>query len=73
MRYHLLRKFPGVLYLFLGCFACLNAFAHEPRARECSAIIQSIDCQKQILTLTNVAEHVPLELIWHTDTLFVRG
>ena len=45
-------KIIGTLLLIACCFANLNVFAHASLAREARGVIQSIDYQKQILTLT---------------------
>jgi hypothetical protein len=65
-------KNAGTLLLILCCFVSSNVFAHTPHAREAHAVIQSIDCQKQVLTLTYATERGPQKLIWRSDTQFLR-
>ena len=66
-------KIIGTLLLIACCFANFNVFAHAPHSRETHGIIQFIDYQKQILTLTYAKAHGPQKLIWKADTQFMRG
>jgi hypothetical protein len=72
MKYSAIPKIIGTLWLFACCFANFSAFAHTPHAREAQGVIQSIDYQKQTLTLTYVQELGPQKLIWKSDTQFLR-
>jgi hypothetical protein len=65
-------KIIGTLLLMVCCFANINALAHAPQARVAHAVIQSIDYQKHILTLAYVQERGPQQLIWKSDTEFLR-
>jgi len=65
-------KIIGTLLLLACCFTNSSALAHTPQAREVHAVIQSMDYQKQTLTLTYVQERGPQKLIWKTDTQFLR-
>lgn len=72
MKYFSIPKIIGPLLLFACCFASFSVFAHTPYAREAHAVIQSIDYQKRMLTLTYVQERAPQKLIWKSDTQFLR-
>jgi hypothetical protein len=72
MKYSSIPKIIGTLLLIAFCFATFNVFAHTPLAREAHGIIQSIDHQKQILTLTYAQAPGPQKLIWKSDTQFMR-
>lgn len=72
MRYRPIPKIIGTLLLLVCCFANFSVFAHTPHAREAHGVIQSIDCQKRMLTLTYVQERGPQKLIWQSDTQFLR-
>jgi len=65
-------KIIGAFLLLACCFASSSVFAHTPHAREAHGVIQSIDYQKRILTLTHVQERAPQKLIWKSDTQFLR-
>ena len=65
-------KIIGAFLLLACCFASSSVFAHTPHAREAHGVIQSIDYQKQILTLTYAQAPGPQKLIWKSDTQFVR-
>ena len=65
-------KIIGTLLLIACCFANFNVFAHAPLAREAHGVIQSIDYQKQILTLTYAQAPGPQKLIWKSNTQFMR-
>ena len=64
-------KIIGTLLLLGCCFASFSVSAHTPREREAHGTIQSIDYQKQILTLTYGQERGPQKLIWKSDTQFL--
>lgn len=72
MKYSTIPKIIGTLFLLACCFANFNVFAHAPLAREAHVVIQSIDYQKRMLTLTYVREQGPQKLIWNSDTQFMR-
>jgi hypothetical protein len=72
MKYFSIPKIIGALLLLACCFANSSAFAHTPHAREAHGVIQSIDYQKRMLTLTYVKERGLLKLIWNSDTQFLR-
>ena len=72
MRYPSIPKIIGTLLMLACCFANSSVFAHTPHAREAHGVIQSIDYQKQILTLTYAQAPGPQKLIWKSDTQFVR-
>jgi hypothetical protein len=61
-------KIIGTLLLIACCFANFNVFAHALLAREAHGVIQSINYQKQILTLTYAQAPGPQKLIWKSDT-----
>ena len=65
-------KIIRVLLLVTCGFASSSVFAHTPAAREAHGVIQSIDYQKRILTLTYVQESGPQKLIWKAGTQFLR-
>jgi hypothetical protein len=65
-------KIAGTIVLVVCCFVSSNVFAHTPHTREAHAVIQSIDCQKQVLTLTYPQERGPQKVIWRPDTQFLR-
>ncbi len=65
-------KIIGTFLLLACCFANFSAFAHTPHAREAHGVIQSIDYQKRMLTLTYIQERGPQKLIWKSDTQFLR-
>jgi hypothetical protein len=71
MKYSSIPKFIGTLLLVACCFASSSVFAHTPHARVAHGVIQSIDYQKQIMTLTYVQERGPQKLIWRSDTQFL--
>ena len=72
MRYRPFPKIIGTLLLLACCFANTSVLAHTPHAREVHAVVQSIDYQKQTLTLTYAQEHGPQKLIWKSDTQFLH-
>ena len=72
MNASLISKNIGTLLLLVCCFANSSALAHTPRARETRGVIQSIDYQKQILTLTYAQESGPQKLAWRSDTQFLK-
>lgn len=53
--------------------APVESWARPPRARERHCVIQSIEYQSQRVTLQCGKDTEPLELIWTTDTRFVRN
>jgi hypothetical protein len=65
-------KSISALLLVVCCFVSSSVFAHTPHAREAHAAVQSIDYQKQILTLTYAKESGPQKLHWRPDTQFLR-
>ena len=71
MKPHPISKTISTLMLVVCCFVSSSDFAHTPHAREAHAVIQSIDCQKQVLTLTYAQERGPQKLIWRPDTQFL--
>jgi hypothetical protein len=73
MRYSSIPQILGTLLLLACCFASSSIFAHTPHTREAHGVIQSIDYQKRMLTLTYVQERGPQKLIWNSDTQFLRG
>jgi hypothetical protein len=72
MRYPSIPKIIGTLLMLACCFANSSVFAHTPHAREAHGVIQSIDYQKRMLTLTCAPEKEPPTLIWNSDTEFLR-
>lgn len=72
MRHSSIPKIIGALLLLACCFASSSVVARTPHAREAHGVIQSIDYQKRILTLTHVQERGPQKLIWKSDTQFLR-
>ena len=65
-------KVAGILVLFAWWLASPNAFAITPHAYEMQGVIQTLDCQKRILTLSSPEGRKPQKLIWKSDTLFIR-
>ena len=49
-----------------------SAEAHAPRARESQAVVQTINHDKRTLTLSYPQGRGPRELVWHSDTKFLR-
>jgi hypothetical protein len=66
-------KIISALLIFVFCFADSRALAHTPPARKAHAVIQSIDYQERMLTLTYAQEKGPQKLIWNSDTQFLRN
>ncbi len=66
-------KTISMLLLMACCLFSFNASAHTSRAREIRAVVQSIDYQKSILTLTYAQKEGPWELIWKPHTQFLRN
>lgn len=73
MKYSSIPKIIGALLLLACCFANSSVFAHTPHTREAHGVIQSIDYQKRILTLTYAQEKGPQKLIWNSDTQFLHN
>ena len=73
MTYHPIAKNIRRFLLFVCCFVSFSAFAHTPHVREAHGIIQSIDYQKRILTLTYDQEPGPQEVIWKSNTQFLEN
>jgi hypothetical protein len=62
----------SVILLFATMFlATPNAGAHSPLAREASAIVQTINHDKRILTLTYPQGRGPQVVVWNSDTEFI--
>ena len=72
MSYSSTPKIIGTFLLLACCFANFSVFAHTPHAREAHGVIQSIDYQKRMLTLTYAQEKGPQKLIWNSVTQFLR-
>ncbi len=72
MNHRPISKTVSTLLLILCCFTSSSVFAHTPHAREEHAVVQSIDYQKQILTLTYAQKSGPQKLAWKSDTEFLR-
>jgi len=68
-----LPKIIGIILLLACCFADSSALAHTPRSREAHGVIQSIDHQKRLLTLTYAREPGPQKVAWRPDTQVFRG
>ena len=49
-----------------------NAEAHAPRARETQAVVQTVNHDKRTLTLSYPQGRGPRQLVWHSDTKFLR-
>ena len=65
-------KITGILVLFAWWFANPNAFALTPHANETQGVIQTLDYQRQTLTLTYPDGRNPKKFIWKSDSLFIR-
>jgi hypothetical protein len=62
---------PVVLLFAIMFLATSNAEAHSPLAREASAIVQTINHDKRILTLNYPQGHGPQAVVWNSDTEFI--
>lgn len=49
-----------------------NVEARPPRAREVAAVVQAINHSERTLSLGYQKSRSPRELIWHSDTKFLR-
>ena len=70
-RLKIIRAFFG-LWLAGALLTTINAQAHAPRAREATAVVQTINHDKRTLALRYSQRRGPRELIWHSDTKFLR-
>ena len=61
-----------LVLLLMVALMTLNAAAHTPRAREAIASVQTINYDKRTLWLTDLQGRGPREMIWHSDTIFLR-
>jgi hypothetical protein len=61
---------PVILLFAIMFLATPNAGAHSPLAREASAIVQTINHDKRILTLTYPQGRGPQVVVWNSDTEF---
>ena len=71
MRRRLISSIIGMFLMVACCFVSPRARAHTPTAREIQAIVQAIDYEKKIMTLTYVQERGPEKLVWKADTQFL--
>jgi hypothetical protein len=62
---------PVILLFATMLLATPNAEAHSPIAREASAIVQTINHDKRILTLTYPQGRGPQVVVWNSDTEFL--
>jgi hypothetical protein len=61
----------SVILLFAIMFlATPNAKAHSPLAREASAVVQAINYDKRMLTLTYPQGRGPQVVVWNSETEF---
>jgi hypothetical protein len=67
------QKIIGTLWLLASGFASSSVFARAPLAREAHGVIQSMDYQKRILTLTYAQKKGPQKLIGNSDTQFLHN
>jgi hypothetical protein len=72
MKYNPISKTIGTLLFVACCFVNSTLFAHTPHAREAHGVIQSIDYQKQTLTVAYAKGRGPQKLIWRSDTEFLQ-
>jgi hypothetical protein len=62
---------PVILLFAIMFLATPNAGAHSPLAREASAIVQTINQDKRILTLNYPQGSGPQVVTWNSDTEFI--
>lgn len=62
---------PVILLFAIMFLATLNAGAHSPLAREASAIVQTINHDKRILSLNYPQGRGPQVVVWNSDTEFL--
>jgi hypothetical protein len=62
---------PVILLFAIMFLATPNVRAHSPLAREASAIVQTINHDKQILTLSYPQGRGPQVVVWNSDTEFL--
>jgi hypothetical protein len=62
---------PVILLFAIMFLATPNAGAHSPLAREASAIVQTINHDKRILTLNYPQGRGPQVVVWNSDTEFL--
>jgi hypothetical protein len=62
---------PVILLFAITFLATPTAGAHSPLAREASAVVQTINHDKRILTLTYPQDRGPQAVIWNSDTEFL--
>lgn len=62
---------PVVLLFAIVFLSISDAGAHSPHARKASAIVQTINQDKRILTLTYQKGRGPHLAIWNSDTEFL--
>ena len=62
----------SVVVLIAGFLIVPDAKARPPRAREAVAVIQVIDHSERILSLNHQQGRGPRELVWNSDTKFLR-
>jgi|SRR5579883_1086345 len=60
------------LFLAITLLTAPHAEAHSPRAREAVAVIRTINHDKRTLTLDYPHDHGPRELVWNSNTRFLR-
>jgi hypothetical protein len=73
MKHRPISKIISTLLLVMCCFFSSSAVAHTPHVREIYGVIQAIDCQKRILTLTHAQEPGPQKVAWRPDTQFIQN
>jgi hypothetical protein len=62
---------PVILLFAIVFLVTPNAEAHSPLAREASAIVQTINHDKRILTLNYPQGRDPQVVTWNSDTEFI--
>jgi len=62
----------GILTLILLLASCLNGWAHTPRTRQVSGIIQAFDVDKHTFVVNDTEHGKLVKLAWTTDTKFFQ-
>ena len=62
----------GIVTLVLLLASGLDGWAHTPRSREISGIIQEVNVEKRMFTVEATEDGKVMKLVWTRDTKFVQ-